>query len=152
MFYPTLTWHFCGETNTKKIEKIQERELHFIYNDYVSDYESLFLKSKLHILKVRRLRTMAIQTFKILNNQGRVYLQNIVNFKSNSYSFRYTNTAEIPQVRTTRYGPNSFLFDAAKLWNKLLQSFRNISDLNHFKSQTAAWSGPECTCTFCSIA
>ena len=59
MFYQTLTWHFCGETNTKKIEKIQERELHFIYNDYVSDYESLFLKSKLHILKVRRLRTMA---------------------------------------------------------------------------------------------
>ena len=35
----------CGETNTKKMEKIQERALDFIYNDHASDYESLLLKS-----------------------------------------------------------------------------------------------------------
>ena len=28
--YCPLTWHFCGEKNTKKIEKIQERALRFI--------------------------------------------------------------------------------------------------------------------------
>jgi hypothetical protein len=31
--YCPLVWHFCGETNTKKIEKIQERALRFIYNE-----------------------------------------------------------------------------------------------------------------------
>ena len=34
--YCPLTWHFCGEVNTKKIEKIQERALRFIYSDYSS--------------------------------------------------------------------------------------------------------------------
>ena len=29
-----LSWHFCSEANTKKIEKIQERALRFVYNDY----------------------------------------------------------------------------------------------------------------------
>ena len=43
--YCPLTWHFCGEKNTKKIEKIQERALRFIYRDYDSSYESLLLKS-----------------------------------------------------------------------------------------------------------
>jgi hypothetical protein len=28
-----LVWHFCGEVNTKKVEKIQERALRFIYED-----------------------------------------------------------------------------------------------------------------------
>ena len=30
----TISWHFCSENNTKKMEKIQERALRFVYNDY----------------------------------------------------------------------------------------------------------------------
>lgn len=148
--YCPLTWHFCGEVNTKKIEKIQERALRFIYNDHVSTYDSLLLKSKLPSLKVRRMRTMALEVFKILNKQTPVYLHDLLNVKNNSYSFRYTNTVEIPQVRTTSYGINSFRFTAAKLWNSLLQRFRDISNFNHFKSQINAWNGGSCVCTFCS--
>ena len=51
--------------NTKKIEKIQERALRFIYRDYDSSYESLLLKSQLPSLKVRRLRAIALEAFKI---------------------------------------------------------------------------------------
>ena len=96
--YCHLIWHFCGETNIKKVETIQEMTLRFIYNDYVSDYDCLLLKSKLPTLKVRHL----IKTFKFLNNQGPVYLFNLVNFKSNSYSFRYTKTAKISQVKNNK--------------------------------------------------
>jgi histone acetyltransferase (RNA polymerase elongator complex component) len=31
--------HFCSEKNTKTIEKIQERALRFIYEDYENTYE-----------------------------------------------------------------------------------------------------------------
>ena len=36
--------------------------------DYDSSYESLLLKSQLPSLKVRRLRAIALEAFKILNN------------------------------------------------------------------------------------
>ena len=49
-----LSWHFCSEANTNKIEKIQEQALRFIYNDYNSTYENLLIVSKLPTLKVRR--------------------------------------------------------------------------------------------------
>ena len=62
-----LSRHFCSEANTNKIEKIQERALRFIYNDYNSTYENLLIVSKLPTLKVRRLRTMAIEVYKILH-------------------------------------------------------------------------------------
>ena len=68
-----LSWHFCSEANTNKIEKIQERALRFIYNDYNSTYENLLIVSKLPTLKVRRLRTMAIEVYKILHQESPSY-------------------------------------------------------------------------------
>ena len=145
--YCLLTGHFCGE---KKIEKIQERDLRFIYRDYDSGYESLLLKSQLPPLKVRRLRAIALEAFKILNNLSLVYLNDLLTFKIFSYSFRYTKTVEIPQVRTYRYGTRSFRSTAAKMWNNLPQDSREITSYNVFKKQVNSWSGEACVCSFCS--
>ena len=39
--YCALIWHFCSESNTAKIEKIQERALRLVLDDYISDYSTL---------------------------------------------------------------------------------------------------------------
>ena len=75
-----LNSHFCGEKNTKKIEKVQERALRFVYRDYDSSYDSLLLKSQLPSLKVRRLWAIALEAFKILNNLSPVYLNDLLTF------------------------------------------------------------------------
>ena len=67
--YCPLTWHFCGEQNTKKVEKIQERALRYVYDDFDSSYEKLLEKSKLPALKTRRMKTIALETFKIINQK-----------------------------------------------------------------------------------
>ena len=126
--YCPLVWHFCGEVNTKKIEKIQESALRFIYQDYASSYDTLLNKSQLPSLRVRRLRAIALEAFKILSNQTPVYLSDLLTFKSHSYSFRYTNTVEVPQVRTSKYGVRSFRSTAAKMWNS-----REITTVEQFR-------------------
>ena len=55
-------------------------------------------------------------TFKILNNQTPLYLNDLLTYKSPSYCFRFTNTVKVPQVRTNAYGVRSFRSAAAKLW------------------------------------
>ena len=77
------------------MEKIQERALRFIYNDYVLNYEELLEKSKMPSLKVRRLRSIAIETFKIIHKESPIYLHDLVNIKKHIYSFRYENTADV---------------------------------------------------------
>ena len=144
-----LTWHFCGEIKTQKIENIQKRALRFIYNDYKSDYEGLLSKSKLPSLKIRRLRQMAIETYKIINKQTPTYLHDLIKIKNNSYSFRYTNTAEIPRVRSTSYGLKSFRSAAPRLWNSLPQHFRDVTGLNQFRSLIGSWDGEDCRCSCC---
>ena len=34
-----LAWHFCSKSNSKKLEKIQERALRFVYDDFKLTYE-----------------------------------------------------------------------------------------------------------------
>ena len=62
-----LAWHFCTEGNTKKMENIQDRALRFVYDDFTSSYEELLNKINLPTLYIRRMRTVAIETFKILH-------------------------------------------------------------------------------------
>jgi hypothetical protein len=65
---------FVEKPIPQKIEKIQERALRFIYNEYTSSYEDLLCKSKLPSLKVRKLRTFGLEVFKIVNKDCPVYL------------------------------------------------------------------------------
>jgi len=85
--YCPLTWHFCTEKNTNKIEKIQERALRFICDDYTNSYNFLLDQSKLPSLNIRRMRTMALETFKIVNKFSPEFIQNIITIKENSYNF-----------------------------------------------------------------
>ena len=95
---------------------------------------------------------MAFEALKNLNKEIPVYLHvhDIISFKNNHHSFRYTKMAEIPQVRTTRFGSNSFRSSAAKLWNSLPQHFRDENNFNHFKSLINVWNGGGCAYAFCS--
>ena len=148
--YCPLTWHFCSEQNTRKIEKIQERALRFIYDDSVSPYDDLLERSKLPTLKTRRMRTIALETFKIIHKKSPTFLQDLVVIKNNSYNFRYSNTADIPRPRTTRYGKNSFRYEAARLWNTLPNEARTMTSFEQFKNYISSWcGGQKCFCSSC---
>jgi hypothetical protein len=60
---------------------------------YTSSYEDLLCKSKLPSLKVGRLRTFALEVFKIANKDCPVYVFDLIDIKNTSYSFRYQNKA-----------------------------------------------------------
>ena len=56
------------KNKSRKIEKkIQERTLRFIYEDYNSSYKCLLEKSKVHSLKIRILKIIAVETLKIIH-------------------------------------------------------------------------------------
>ena len=103
-----LAWHFCTNKNSKKLEKVQERAFRFVYEDYNSSYEELLQKVKVPSLQIRRMRTMALETYKIINKLAPVCLHDLVHMKNFKYSFRYSNILEIPQIKSTRYGKKSF--------------------------------------------
>jgi hypothetical protein len=97
----------------------------------------------------KRQRTMALETFKIINQLTPVCLQNLVNVKKSKYSFRYNNIVDIPRVKTTTYGKKSFRYAAAEMGNCLPDHFRTESSFSQFKSLIQSWNGTECHCSAC---
>jgi hypothetical protein len=93
----------------------KERALRFVYDDYTSSYINLLEKAQVTSLQIRRIRTMALETYKIINKLEPECLHDLVNVKNSKYAFRYSNILDVPQVRTTRYGKKSFMFAAATL-------------------------------------
>ena len=144
-----LAWHFCTETNTKKMEKLQERGLRFVYNDFSTSYEDLLTEAKLSTLHIRRMKTMAIETFRILNSLAPPVLTNLLKKRGTVYNFRYSNILQIQTVRTSKFFKSSFRYAAPVLWNSLPEDFRNCSNFNQFRQMILSWNGKECECTAC---
>ena len=65
--YCPLACHFCSASSTNKLERIQERALRFISNDYTSLLSTLLTTTNTQPLHIRRLKQMACEVFKIVN-------------------------------------------------------------------------------------
>ena len=98
--------------------------------DNYNSYEKLLEKSMMPSLKSRRLGIIAIVTFKILHKSSPVILQDLINIEKHSYNFRYTNAADIPTMRNTRYGLKSLRYSAPKIWNSLPSELGDTTHLN----------------------
>ena len=124
--------------------------MRFVYDDFKSTYEELLNKSNIPFLHIKRIRTMAVDTFRILNNMSPPVLSDLVRiWDCSSYNFRYQNVLQVPQVRTTKYGKKSFRLAAAVLWNSFPDNFRQVSSFNQFKALIYDWSGKDCKCNLC---
>ena len=97
------------------------------------------------------MRTMAVETFKIINGIAPPVLDGLLNKRDNIYNFRYSNILQIPQVKTTKFGKNSFSYAAPVLWNSLPDQFRKEADFNQFKNLISCWNGTDCKCMACKF-
>ncbi len=77
VMYRLLVWHLCSVTDTRKMEKLQENALRFIYNDYDNNYKALLLLSSNDSLYVSWLKCIALEIFKILNNMSATFMNEL---------------------------------------------------------------------------
>ena len=81
--YCPLVWHFSSCKSTVKIEKIHKRCQRVIFNDNMSDYQTLLEKSKKTSMEMTRLRNLATEIFKTINNLDQSFMKNIFTSKEN---------------------------------------------------------------------
>ena len=89
-----IAWHFCGKTNNKKLEKIQELSLRILYNDSDSTYEDLLCNNRSSTLLLSRLKTLLLETIKSLRHTNAEFLHDIFNLKMSPYDLRTTNIVQ----------------------------------------------------------
>jgi hypothetical protein len=111
----------------------------------------LLEKSKLPSLKITRLKTIVVETFKIIHKNSPSYLHDLINIKLQNYNFRSHETAVLLRFRTTRYGLKSFRYNTAQIWIELPTHCRRETSLGQFKNLIQTWDpmNSSCQCNAC---
>ena len=117
----------------RKLEKLQERALHIVFNSNSFTYDELLKKSNLSTLYNRLLQDISITMFKYRMGLIPTYLSDTFVTKSLKYNLRTEN--DIPNFNTVRYGKHSIRYFGPYLWSKLPKESRNITSLKTLTSR-----------------
>ena len=118
--YCPLVWHFCSCKSSHKIEQIQKRCLRIILNDNESDYETLLKKSNKATMNVNRMRVIAIEIFKTMNNLNPPFKKEIFVKKPNPKV--RPNDIIVKSHFAATYGDRSLNTLGPKLWKFYLKT------------------------------
>lgn len=145
--YCPLVWHFSSNKSLEKIEKIHQRCLRLVLNDYDSDYKTLLEKSSKDTMKLRRIKALAIEIYKTINDLNPSFMKNIFTSKTNAKVRPYN--LQVKSRKSEKYGNKSLMALGPKIWNALPEQVKKETSFTKFKEYIKSWSGPICKCTIC---
>ena len=147
--YCCVLWHFCSNTDTVKVEKLQKRALRYVTLNVDSSYEDLLQVCDKAPLYIVRLRRIAELVYKINHDKCPSYLNDLLKQRQCNRTLRYANNMQIPSFKTVTYGKKSLKYNAPYVWNTLNEEYKLCESLNTFKHLIKSWNGPTCQCGFC---
>ena len=131
----------CSRKSNNKINKLHERSLRIVNNDYESTYEELLSHNNCFSIHDLNIHCLAAEIYKVANDLSVGDFKNLFNFKD-----KYT--IHIPLVNTELKGKNSIRYFGAVIWNAVPINIKTATSLNDFKNRIKSWK-PECSCRLC---
>ena len=144
--YCPLVWMMCSRKANNRIDKLHERALRFVYNDYATSFENLLEKDGSVTVHNFNVQTLAIEVYKFLNGFSPEILKDIFVPNSNPYS---VNDLFHPCVRTVGYGKHSLSFFGSVIWGMVPREIKSVDSLGQFKFLIRQWKLTNCPCNLC---
>jgi len=132
----------------RKIERVQERALRLLLNNYENDYESLLEISRKSKVYTRIHRILAKEVYKTLNDCNPGYMKTIFQ-KTLRNNPRRPNNLQVQGFKGITYGKNSLRTLGTQIWNNLPEDFKSASSLSMFENLIKVWSDFNCSCKMC---
>ena len=93
---------------------------------------------------------MTCEVFKIVNKIAPSFIPNTIILKCSAYSLRKDNIAVVTKSNTSKYGLVSFVHDAPRIWNSLINELRKTLNYGEFRRLIRKWDGLSCKCSICT--
>ena len=138
--YCCEVWDVFGETQSKRLQKLQNRAARIILNmsndiDHSVALQALGWKP----LKTERKKSKAKIMYKLLNKMGPKSLSNLFTYKGEVTNYKLRNISSslcLPQPRTNNM-KKSFVYDGAHLWNSIPKEIRESKSFSSFRKKIA---------------
>jgi hypothetical protein len=139
--YCCEVWDVFGESQSKRLQKLQNRAARIILNMSNDVNHSIALRALgWEPFKTERKKAKAKMMYKVLNKMGPKSLTNLFSYKceKTNYNLRDISSGlSLPKPRTNNM-KNSFMYDGAHLWNSIPKEFRESKTLSSFRNKIAA--------------
>ena len=145
--YCPLVWHFNSCKSRAKIDKIHKCCFRMILNDNTSDHQTLLEKSKKPSMEIKRIRNLATEIFKTVNNLNSSFMKNIFTSKENEKV--RPNSIVVKSHNSATYGDKSLMTLGPKIWNALPENIKSETSYKKFKEYIDLWFEPKCRCNTC---
>ena len=126
--YCPLVWHFCSPESIGKLERIQERAFRFLLSDYESTYDQILTKLNKSTLQIQRLRLLATEIFKTINNLNAPYMKEVFELNTRRADTGPNRLVVQSQI-SMKYGSYSLRSLGPKIWNKLPNEIKSCENL-----------------------
>ena len=113
--YCPMIWMFCGKTAHEEINRIHERALLRLYNDFNSNFEELLTRSGEKTVHLQNLEKLLLEVFKSLHQINPALMWELVERKEVNYNPRNKDLLRIPKFQTITYGANSISYRGSYL-------------------------------------
>ena len=98
-------------------------------------------------MEIKRLRNLALEIFKTINDLNPSFMNSIFSAKRNSR----VNDILVKIRKSATFGDKSLVRLRPKIWNTLPQNIKAENSYVKFKEYIATWFGPKCKCNVCSF-
>ena len=146
--YCSLVWHFSTNKSINKIEKIQERCLKLSCSNTTETYDDLLVKTSQSFVEIKRLRTLATEICKTLNDINPNYMKEIFYLSPHETHKKYY--IFIHRCNITKNDNHSLR--GPHIWNSLPEEIKQLSSLNGFKNYIKSWCGQKSKCYLCQTS
>ena len=115
--YWPLVWMFCLRTSNNMINKLHERSLRIMLNDYSSDFNMLLENNNDICNHHWNIQTFLIEVFKTKNGLAPPIMESILNMRFNTYNLRNFQEFATERKRTIYYGLETLSYRYPQLWS-----------------------------------
>ena len=128
--YCPLIW-MCN-----KINRIHERALRIVYNDYKSNFKELLERDHSFTNHERNMQCLSIEVYKVKNGLSPVIVNDVFQFGENSaYERRSGNHLQRTNIQTAHFGSKSIKTLGAKIWYLIPVEIKASKSLMIFKKK-----------------
>ena len=134
-----------SRTLNNKINRIQERALRIVYNDYKSNFKELLERDHSFTIHERNMQYLAIEVYKVKNGLSTVIMNDVFQFgRHSAYELRSRNYLQRTNIQTVQFGSESIKTLGAKIWDLIPAEIKASKSLMIFNKKIKNWTPKSC--------
>ena len=147
--YCPLVWMFHSRSINNKMNRLHEKFLRIVCNNYKSSFENLLEKDGTVWIHVKNLQKLATEMFKISKNYSVPLMSELFHQKVNHYDLRNPYEFSIPRVNSVFHWQGSISYLGTLIWQLVPSEFKDLNTVSAFKAAIRKWKPNNCPCRLC---